>query len=164
MWLRMVGDNISVSFLPPTPLGSILLEADDIIVKPFEPKKIADVVRDTLAARKVSAHKPKERVAAILERCTSSIVEDWLTCVRKNKTLSQLLLSDRESTGYLPKLFEDLIVRLIVDGSCSDEGNLPSSAAARHGEMRRQQDYTPGMFVQDSRILQVTIFRTLQTI
>jgi DNA-binding response OmpR family regulator len=144
-------------------MEAILLEADDIIVKPFEPKKIAEIVHEKLLTRKVSPRTPKERVAAILQRCTSSIVEEWLTRVKKNKTLSQIPLTDKERTGYLPKLIEDLIVRLretTISGDESDSGC--STAAAAHGKMRRMQGYTAGMLVHDSRILQVTLFGTLQ--
>jgi hypothetical protein len=35
-------------------------------------------------------------------------------------------------------------------------------AARDHGGMRRQQGYTVTMVVEESRILQVSIFRTLQ--
>ena len=39
----------------------------------------------------------------------------------------------------------------------------PISIAARaHGETRRQQGYTAAMVVEESRILQVSIFSTLQ--
>jgi DNA-binding response OmpR family regulator len=145
-------------------MEAILLEADDIIVKPFEPTKIADIVHDKLKTRTIAAHTPKERVAAILQRSTSRIVEEWLTRVKKNKTLSQLALTDKERTGYLPKLIEDLIIRLRETSNPGAESDSAcSTAAAEHGKMRRQQGYTPGMLVHDSRILQVTLFGTLQS-
>jgi DNA-binding response OmpR family regulator len=144
-------------------MEAILLEADQIIVKPFEPKKIADIVHERLLTRKVVARTPKERVAAILQRCTSGIVEEWLMRVKKNKTLSSIELSDKERTGYLPKLIEDLIVRLRETSIPGEESDSNCSvAAAAHGKMRRIQGYTPGMLVHDSRILQVTLFGTLQ--
>jgi DNA-binding response OmpR family regulator len=144
-------------------MDAILLEADDIIVKPFEPKKIADIVHDRLLTRTIVARTLKERVAAILQRCMSGIVDEWLTRVKNNKTLSGIPLSDKERTGYLPKLIEDLIVRLREPGVPDEKGNSACSAAATaHGTMRRQQGYTPGMLVHDSRILQVTLFGTLQ--
>jgi DNA-binding response OmpR family regulator len=145
-------------------MDAILLEADDIIVKPFEPKKIADIVHNKLKTRTVATQTPKERVAAILQRCTNGIVEEWLARVKKDKTLSQVSLTDKELTGYLPKLIEDLIVRLRGTSVPGDEsGSVCSAAAAGHGKMRRQQGYTPGMLVHDSRILQVTLFGTLQS-
>src|ERR1700678_4365995 len=64
-------------------MDAILLEADEIIVKPFEAKKLADLVRDKLLTRKYAVTTPKERVAAILQRCTNEIVEGWLAKVKK---------------------------------------------------------------------------------
>ena len=39
---------------------------------------------------------------------------------------------------------------------------LKSTAAQRHGQDRRRRGYTAAMMVEESRILQVTIFHTLQ--
>src|ERR1700731_5242699 len=79
-------------------MDAILLEADDIIVKPFEAGKLAEMVHEKLPARKPSARTPKERVAAILQRCTSGIVENWLGRVKKNKELNLVSLTDKERT------------------------------------------------------------------
>ena len=40
--------------------------------------------------------------------------------------------------------------------------SLASPAAVAHGILRKSQGYTSAMLVQDSRILQVTLFGTLQ--
>jgi hypothetical protein len=102
-------------------------------------------------------------VAGILQRCGALIIEDWLTRVKKNKDLTRVALSDQERTGYLPKLIDDLIVRLRSSHITIHEGGFIGSAAAvAHGRMRRLQGYTSAMLVQDSRILQVTLFGTLQ--
>jgi DNA-binding response OmpR family regulator len=144
-------------------MDAILLQADDIIVKPFEAGKLADLVHEKLLARKPAAHTPKERVAAILQRCTSGIVEDWLVRVKKNKELNHVLLTDKERTGYLPRLIEDLIVRLREPNTPGEESDsIRSAAAVAHGQLRQLQGYTAGMLVHDSRILQVTLFSTLQ--
>jgi DNA-binding response OmpR family regulator len=145
-------------------MDAILLEADDIIVKPFEAGKLAEMVHEKLVNRKPSARTPKERVAAILQRCTSGIVENWLERVKKNKELNHVSLSDKERTGYLPKLIEDLIVRLLKPNTPGEESDSVCSAAAvAHGKMRKLQGYSAGMLVHDSRILQVTLFETLQS-
>jgi DNA-binding response OmpR family regulator len=145
-------------------MDAILLEADDIIVKPFEAGKLAEMVHEKLLSRKPPVRTPKERVAAILQRCTSGIVENWLLRVKKNEELNHVLLTDIERTGYLPKLIEDLIVRLLKPNTPGEESDSVCSAAAvAHGKMRRQQGYTPGMLVHDSRILQVTLFEMLQS-
>jgi DNA-binding response OmpR family regulator len=145
-------------------MDAILLEADDIIVKPFEAGKLADLVYEKLLARKPAARTPKERVAGILQRCTIAIVDEWLVRVKKNKELNHVLLTDQERTGYLPRLIEDLIVRLREPNTPGEESDsVQSAAAVAHGQMRQLQGYTPGMLVHDSRILQVTLFSTLQS-
>jgi DNA-binding response OmpR family regulator len=144
-------------------MDAILLQADEIIVKPFEAGKLAEMVHEKLLTRKPTTRMQKERVAAILQRCTSRIVEDWLGRVKKNKPLNQISLTDKERTGYLPKLIEDLIIRLREPNAAGGESDsLCSAAAVEHGKMRKLQGYTAGMLVHDSRILQVTLFATLQ--
>src|ERR1700732_656569 len=115
-------------------MDAILLEADDIIVKPFEAGKLAEMAHEKLLARKPSARTPKERVAAIMQRCTSGIVENSVKRVKKNKELSLVSLSDKERTGYLPKLIEDLIVRLRIPNIAGEESDsVCSTAALGHG-------------------------------
>ena len=144
-------------------MDSIILQADHVIVKPFETAKLAELVHDKLLNRKPAVRTNKERVASILERCTTAIVADWLVRVKKHKELNHISLTDKERTGYLPKLIDDLITRLretVVPGKESESPG--SDAAVAHGKMRRLQGYTAGMLVHDSRILQVTLFGTLQ--
>jgi DNA-binding response OmpR family regulator len=144
-------------------MDAILLQADEIIVKPFEAGKLAEMVHEKLLTRKPTTRMQKERVAAILQRCSSRIVEDWLGRVKKNKELNRVSLTDKERTGYLPKLIEDLILRLRAPNTPGEESDsLCSAAAVEHGKMRKLQGYTAGMLVHDSRILQVTLFATLQ--
>ena len=144
-------------------MDAILLEADEIIVKPFEANKLADLVHDKLLSPRPAVPTPKERVATILQRCANDIVEDWLTKVKKSKELDYVSLSDDERTGYLPKLIEDLVERLRASHNPGEESqSIGSAAALAHGKMRKLQGYTPAMLVHDSRMLQVTLFGTLQ--
>src|SRR6266700_6754591 len=59
-------------------MAAILLEADEIIVKPFEAGKFADLIRDKMLTRKPATRVEKERVGLILRRCLSTIVAAWL--------------------------------------------------------------------------------------
>ena len=144
-------------------MDAILLQADHIIVKPVALNTLADLVHEKVHTRTSAISTPKEKVAGILQRCSRQIVEDWLVRVKKSKELNHVSLSDQERTGYLPKLIEDLIVRLRVPNIPGEEGDsVASPAAVAHGRMRKLQGYTPAMLVHDSRILQVTLFGTLQ--
>jgi hypothetical protein len=145
-------------------MDTILLQADDMIVKPFEAGKLAELVHEKLLTRKPAARKPKERVAEILQRCALGFVAEWLVRVKEHKELNRVSLIDKERSGYLPKLIEDLIVRLKEPNPPGKESDFVRSFAAEaHGKLRQLQGYTAGMLVHDSRILQVTMFGTLQS-
>ena len=145
-------------------MAAILLEADEIVVKPFEIGRLTELVREKVLNRKPAKRLEKESVGAILQRCVSSIVEDWLARAKQSSDLNCLLLSDEERTGHLPKLVEDLAVRLSKSSATSKDSDATFSAAAvAHGKLRYQQGYTPEMLVHEARILQVTIFGTLQS-
>ena len=103
-----------------------------------------------------------ESVSAILKRCSTSLVADWLTRTKQCGDLNHLHLSDEERTGHLPKLVEDLIVRLDKPAKpLKDNHAIASPAAIAHGELRHKQGYSSAMLIDESRLLQVTIFGTL---
>jgi DNA-binding response OmpR family regulator len=145
-------------------MAAILLEADEIIVKPFEAGRLAELVREKMLTRRPAARLEKERVGVILQRCVTSIVDAWLVRAKQSNELRYLPLSDDERTGHLPKLVEDLALRLSKSSKTSKDSDAVFSATAvAHGKLRYQQGYTPAMLVHESRILQVTIFGTLQS-
>jgi DNA-binding response OmpR family regulator len=145
-------------------MAAILLEADEIVVKPFEIGRLTELVRERVVNRRhIKRVDEKESVGAILLRCSSSIVEAWLARAKRSSELNLTPLSDDERTGHLPKLVEDLANRLSKTSATSQDSDAVFSAAAvAHGKLRYQQGYTPAMLVHESRILQVTIFGTLQ--
>ena len=99
-----------------------------------------------------------ETVADILERELQSVITDWLARVEQEPELKCIPLNFEERTGHLPYLLHDVIARLRLDAGTK----APiSKAAAEHGDLRRKQGYTVAMAVEESRLLQVTIFTTL---
>jgi len=145
-------------------MAAILLEADEIIIKPFDVGRLADLMREKMLDRRPAVRREKERVGAILQRCMTGVIQDWLARAKESSELKQVLLSDEERTGHLPKLVEDLVVRLSRPCAIAKESDAVCSAAAiAHGKLRYLQGYTPAMLVHESRILQVTLFGTLQS-
>jgi hypothetical protein len=99
-----------------------------------------------------------ESVADIIERELQSVIADWLARVEQAPDLKCIPLNFEERTGHLPHLLHDVIARLRLDAGTK----APiSKAAAEHGDLRRKQGYTVAMAVEESRLLQVTIFTTL---
>jgi len=145
-------------------MAAILMEADEIVVKPFEIGRFTELVRDRVANRKPAKRLDKEGVGAILLRSTSAIVDAWLARAKQSTELNLVSLGDEERTGHLPKLVEDLALRLSKPRATNKDSDADFSAAAvAHGKLRYSQGYTPAMLVHESRILQVTIFGTLQS-
>jgi hypothetical protein len=100
-----------------------------------------------------------ESVASILGRERDITIQKWLDLAEESAELTDIPLSSKERTGHLPKVLQDIILRLRLDSG------LPapiSDAAREHGKLRLQQGYTAAMVVEESRILQVSIFSTLQ--
>ena len=97
-------------------------------------------------------------VADILERELNTVISEWLGRVEKEPDLMHIRLNYEDRTGHLPHLLHDVIKRLRLD-----EGTKApiSRSAANHGDLRRKQGYTLAMAVEESRLLQVTIFSTL---
>jgi ActR/RegA family two-component response regulator len=144
-------------------MAAILLEADEIVVKPFEIGRFTELVQERVVNRKPIKRADKESVGAILLRCSASIVDAWLARAKRSSELNLVPLSDQERTGHLPKLVEDLALRLSRPvANDKDSDAIFSAAAVAHGKLRFQQGYTPAMLVHESRILQVTIFGMLQ--
>ena len=97
-------------------------------------------------------------VADILEHQLDGVIQEWLARVEKEHDLAAVPLSFQERTGHLPQLLRDVIRRLRLD----DATQAPiSEAASHHGDLRSEQGYTVAMAVEESRLLQVSIFSTL---
>ena len=111
------------------------------------------------AAKSTSGAATIESVADVLERELQPLIADWLKRVEQEPDLRRIPLSFEDRTGHLPALIHEVIARLRLDAGTKAPN---SKAAAEHGELRRKQGYTVAMAVQESRLLQVTIFSTLQ--
>ena len=140
-------------------MTALVLQADQVLVKPISIAEVSEMIQKKLADP--SAHIPadKERVAAILERDMDAIIQNWMSRVEHTEELLVLSLTYQERTSHLPLLLGSLIRRLRLG---PDTKRSISRAARDHGILRRMQGYTVPMIVEESRILQVTIFNTLQ--
>ena len=99
-----------------------------------------------------------ESVADILQRETHPLIEGWLTRVENESDISHIPLTNEERTGHLPHLIQDVIRRLRLTAGTK----APiSNAAAMHGDLRHKQGYTAAMMIEESRLLQVSIFTML---
>lgn len=141
-------------------MDAILLQADEILVKPMAIDALVTLIRDRLKQRGTRTLTNIERVAAILERDSQATIDNWLERVNKEEELTIVPLNVEHRTGHLPKLIQELVQRLRVPRNLGTKA--VSEAAVLHGTVRFAQGYTVPMIVEESRILQVSIFQTLQ--
>jgi ActR/RegA family two-component response regulator len=142
-------------------MAAILLQADEVLVKPIDVEHLADLIRKKTQEREHHPKPRKESVASILERDTETTIQRWLMRVGRVEELNRLPLTEQERADHLTDIMQEIVLRLrktrFVEAASSD-----SSAAAAHGELRYRQGYSASLIVQESRILQVCIFETIQ--
>jgi YesN/AraC family two-component response regulator len=140
--------------------NAILMQTDEILVKPMKVDDLIEAIKQRLA--KGPLHRRRvETLASILERTASDSIDEWYAEVEKEDVLMAVHMSRERRCAHLPQLFRDLARRLLTFKPLGTK-ELLSESATRHGFQRRQQGYTASMMVEESRILQFTIFNTLQ--
>lgn len=119
-----------------------------------------DPIRGALAGNGTPAQ-VLDSVATILDQETESTIKEWLARVSIDENLSATKLDGKTLSCHLPQLFRDLVHRLHNPGPLGPKGQR-SRSAREHGLMRHNQGYSAAMLVEESRLLQVSIFNTLR--
>ncbi|HYU48167.1 MAG TPA: response regulator [Terriglobales bacterium] len=142
-------------------MAAILLQADEVLVKPLEVEQLAKLIQRKTQERGHLSKPRKESIATILERDVKTTIQRWLMRVGRVEALNRLQLTEEQRTQHLHEIMSEIVVRLrgtrFVEAIASD-----SPAAVAHGELRYRQGYSAPLMVQESRILQVCIFETIQ--
>jgi CheY-like chemotaxis protein len=140
-------------------LAAIRFQADEVLMKPIEVALLREIIRKKIANPATHKPLPTESVASILERNPDVTIQCWMALVEQNNELTCIPLSFKDRTGHLPNLLADLIYRLRLPPTAKTDTSV---SAREHGDLRRKQGYTAAMVVEESRILQVSIFSTVQ--
>jgi len=140
--------------------AAILAQTDEILVKPQAVGNLVAMIREKIETG-TSPARIVATIATILEEETQPTIKDWLARADDDKHILSVPLDDAKRTAHLPQLFRDLVSRLRNPLPLGSRP-LTSPAAAEHGLRRREQGYTAAMMVEESRMLQVSIFQTLQ--
>ena len=140
---------------------AILQQADEVLVKPIAVVKLIDLIRERLKQRKPRT-RTIESVATILEQETQAMIEDWLVHVEEEPHFLAVPMDFATRSAHLPQLFRELIERLRHPRRLGALAGA-SPAAVQYGRDRCRQGYSAAMLVEESRLLQVSIFQTLQS-
>jgi DNA-binding response OmpR family regulator len=139
---------------------AIMLQADEILVKPMDVSALVDTIKKRLATGP-SHLRVVESVATILERSSHATIQDWFARVELDESLMAIPMTRELRCFHLTSLFRDLVDRLRAFKPLGTKEPMSGDAGA-HGLLRRKQGYTAAMMVEESRVLQVSIFNTLQ--
>ena len=131
-------------------MAAILLQADEVLVKPMGISELVNIIREKSKNRDRRKLNNTERVASILARDTDATIAEWLSRVEVDTELNPLPLSREHRTGHLPKLLAELVHRLRVPRPLGTKQVSP--CAVEHGSIRRSQGYTIPMIIEESRI------------
>ena len=140
---------------------AILQQADEILVKPIEVASLIQVIKQRVASGP-QRKREIETVASILQRATESTIREWFKRIEMEPTLMAIPMTYEQRCSHLPMLFHDLVRRLRSHQPIGTK-EVMSSSAAQHGANRFKWGYTAAMLVEESRMLQVSIFYTLQS-
>ena len=139
---------------------AILLQTDQILVKPMNIPALIEAIEQRLASGPAPS-RAVESLATILESSIQSTIDAWYERVGNDKKITAVSMSREQRVGHLPKILIDLVNRLRTFKPLGSK-ELVSVAAEQHGRLRRKQGYSAAMMVEESRMLQVSIFETLQ--
>jgi CheY-like chemotaxis protein len=144
---------------------AIVLQTDEILLKPLDVSSLGDVIRRRMLmgppALAGQQAREFESVEAILTRTTESVAQDWFARVQADEQTSPIPLAYEQRCGHLSLIFQEIISRLSSSRPISSKESS-SPGAVKHGVDRLRQGYTVPMLVQEYRLLQLSIFDTLR--
>jgi CheY-like chemotaxis protein len=139
---------------------AIMHQADEILVKPMDLLSLVQIIRQRVASGP-QRKREIETVATILERTTETAIAEWFQRVETEPTLMSIPMTYEQRCEHLPVIFRELVSRLRSNRPIGSK-ELTSACAVEHGINRFRQGYSAAMLVEESRMLQVSIFHTLQ--
>src|SRR5256714_480734 len=132
-----------------TALEAIRQQVDDYLTKPTDIELLVQTIQSKLTDRKPTHGVQPKRLPDIIERHLNSIVEHWLTSVKKDEEISAIPLTDVERRDHVPRLLQQALERA-RGGQLTQED---TDAAQLHGRVRRQQGYSIPLVVREAKIL-----------
>jgi len=139
---------------------AIMLQADQILVKPMDVSSLVVAIKKRLRLG-VPDVRTVESVAVILERTMDGTIADWFAFVEAEEKLMTVNMTREARICHLPQLFIELLERLRSSKAIGSK-EIVSTSAQNHGINRRRQGYSAAMLVEESRMLQVSVFSRLQ--
>jgi|SRR5579872_1403095 len=141
-------------------LDAIRKQVDGYVVKPANIDELSRHIEETLIDKSKRAPSlPTKSVAQIVDEGRPLIIERWLKLVHESGELSELRIPDEQRIGHLPALLGDLVEMLRKAEGQTTAARIDT--AKKHGELRKRQKYTLPMIVEETRLLERSIYNML---
>ena len=140
-------------------LRAIHEQVDDFLVKPAEPKSVAEVIRRNLLQRRKPTPVLTERLNQVIAKFREEIIEKWYNAVESHPEIRKVSLSRVERIDDLPQVMDGLVRPM---GAAGEVDPRLKSGAYKHGDKRKQQGYTTEMLLEETRILHRVIADCMQ--
>ncbi len=142
-------------------LQAIRNQVDDYLVKPADVRELMNSLKSKLNNPRGPGTLMRERLADFLRENADRIAERALAAMKSDERLSTLPLTVAQRLDYVPGLLNGIIKQLEAEAPDDFNGSIMREGA-RHGEMRRSQRYSEEMVIDDVRLLDASIYDTVQ--
>jgi ActR/RegA family two-component response regulator len=142
-------------------LQAIRSHVDHYLIKPAHVEELVATIQAKLADPEADNPLPLKQVSAILREHASQITATVLEKMKREIEFTRLSISDEERIDHIPELLASLCEQL--DSREPDDISLQvTQAAFRHGTVRYQQSYGIAMIIDEVRLLDKSIYETIQ--
>ena len=154
--------NIIITGYPdfPAALEAIRAQVDDFVVKPTDTDQLINLLKGKVGAHTPQPWLPRKRVSALLRENSKTVIDQFLQASETNHELAVISLSLAQRKDHLPQLLAELSDRLETHPEETTRAQM--RAAALHGKLRHEQGYSILMVVEETRVLERSIFAMLQ--
>ncbi|PYX66240.1 MAG: hypothetical protein DMG74_05290 [Acidobacteria bacterium] len=142
-----------------TALQAIRKHVDDYLVKPADLDKLVSNIEEKVKNPRPRLPVQLKPVSAVLVETVEEITREVLRAMKSSVDLKRVRLSDDQRIDHVPLMIRDIAQR-VDRGSEMSEKTL--QAAAEHGKTRYKQGYSIPMVVEETRCLDMVIYRVVQ--
>jgi len=142
-------------------LEAIRSQVDDYLVKPCEAETLVAAIERRLTNPQPQHRLPAKRLHTFVRDNIDVIVNRTLQAMKKHRKLGALPLSDEQRVQNLREFLRSIAGTLEkqTESGLTESG---LSLASEHGRLRRSQGYTLPMIVDDTRLLDQTVYELVQ--
>ena len=144
-----------------TALQALRAQVDDYLVKPTEIETLVTTIEQKLNNRQPHRPLSLKPVTRVIRENIREITGRSLSAMKTHPELGVLPLSDKERINNLPAMLAELSEH-VESPATGEIRQYDLTSAAEHGRLRRKQGYSVTMLVDDTGIVDQSIFDVIQ--